>query len=294
MDSFNALLERLSASLEDRAIVWNLFNTVALALTVLLARSVVLRSLKLRAESDPAEYRRLRALVRNVALVVMLIGAAVIWANELRTLALSLVAVAAAIVIATKELILCLSGALYRQSATLFRVGDRIEVNNVRGDVIESGLLSTTVLEVAPAHQLHAHTGRAVVIPNAFFLSHAVTNESFTSQFVLHTITLPVKSTVDLPAIERVLADAITAEIAPYLDDAKLHFQRAANEHGLEKPSIDPRVWIHIVDVDKVELIARFPVPVRRKGRIEQAVLRRVLPELTAPPSTTEQKRADA
>jgi len=293
MDPLNDLLQRVSASLEDRDIVWNLFTTVALGLTVLLVRSVVLRSLMLRAPDDPSEVRRLRALIRNVALVVMLIGAAVIWANELRTLALSLVAVAAAIVIATKELILCLSGALYRQSANLFRVGDRIEVNNVRGDVIETGLLSTTVLEVTGPGQLHAHTGRAVVVPNAFFLSHAVTNESFSSQYVLHTMEIALAKGADVARVERAFNEAIAAEVGSSLDDAREQFQRTAKEHGLERPSIDPRVWIHFIEGERVALVARFPVSVRKKGRVEQAIVRRLLPEITAP-TTTSDVRANA
>mgnify|MGYP001215256827 CR=1 FL=1 len=65
-----------------------------------------------------------------------------------------MVAIAVALVIATKELILCVSGALIKGGARSFNIGDRIQVKEFRGDVIDQNLLTTTILEVGPGKVL--------------------------------------------------------------------------------------------------------------------------------------------
>jgi hypothetical protein len=66
--------------------------------------------------------------VRNLSIAIVLFGLLSIWAEELRTLAVSLIAFAVAAVIATKELILCASGPLVRAAGDADGIGDRIEI----------------------------------------------------------------------------------------------------------------------------------------------------------------------
>ena len=72
-------------------------------------------------------------VLKTGLLLLLLFGAIAIWAQELRTLALSFVAIAAAIVVATKELLMCLSGTLLRSSSRNVSLGDRVEIAGVRG-----------------------------------------------------------------------------------------------------------------------------------------------------------------
>ena len=69
-----------------------------------------------------------------------------------------------AIVLATKEIIMCLSGAIYRASSGTFKVGDRVEIGAFRGDVIDQTLLATTILEIGPGQAIHQHSGRTVTL----------------------------------------------------------------------------------------------------------------------------------
>ena len=248
--------------------------TVIALLLIVLLRSVVARSVE---SSDlPAERRR-RMLVqtRNGAILLFVGAAAVIWAQQLQSVALSLAAIAVAIVVATKELISCLSGALMRISAQGFSLGDRIEVAGYRGDVIDIGGLTTTILEVGPGPSIHQVTGRTVVLPNSLFLTHAVTNETFTEAYVLHTCVVPLGASDDLLDAERRLLEAAQNECAEFMPAAAQNMQRVGRKHGLEPPDVTPKVWLRLTKADERELLLRFPAPVRLRGRIEQAILRR-------------------
>jgi hypothetical protein len=68
--------------------------------------------------------RRCAVSIRNSMVFVLLVGLVVIWAHELQAFAVSLVALAAALVLATKELLLCWSGAALRVGGKVYSVGD--------------------------------------------------------------------------------------------------------------------------------------------------------------------------
>ncbi|MGN7062004.1 mechanosensitive ion channel domain-containing protein, partial [Neisseria sp. P0001.S006] len=80
-----------------------------------------------------------RSLVvcRNISMLLLLFGVAMIWAAQIQTLALSMFAVAAAIVVATKELIMCLSVSILRSVTKQYSIGDYIEINGLRGLVVD-------------------------------------------------------------------------------------------------------------------------------------------------------------
>jgi len=256
----------------DRDITRNLIVTVVLLAAVLSARSLTIRSLgRFRSRHDPL---RLRARTRWVALAITVLGLVVIWADELHTMALSLVAIAAALVLATKELIMCMSGTLVRASGGSFEIGDRIEVEGVRGDVIDHQLLTTTVLEIGPGHR---PTGRTVVLPNSIFLTAKVFNETLTDNYVLHVIRVPVASLTELNKQEERLLAIANEVCGSYAADAASSLDTKAAQHGLAATSAQPRVFIQTNENGAATLLLQVPVPVRQRGEIEQEILRKLL-----------------
>lgn len=243
---------------------------------VLLLRSMVARAL-LRIDALSGEVRRRWvATVRNISIVLLLFGLLMIWAEEVQTLAVSLLAFAVAVVIATKELILCASGSLVRASGNAYGIGDRVEIHESRGEVVDLSMLTTTLLEMGPAPS-HQFTGRTIVIPNSVLLSHPVVNESYDNKVDLHIIRVPLGEGEDWEEAERLLLDAARVECGSFIEEARVHLRRMEARRGVEAPSVDPRVSLHLPEPGKVTLLLRVAVPAGRKGRVEQAILRRYL-----------------
>jgi len=120
----------------------HLLAVLSLLLVVVVLRFVLVRAIANR-ESLPMDVRRrLIVQIRTLLGIVFVVGLIFIMANELRAFAVSLVAIAVAIVLATKELILCLSGTALRIGTNAFTIGDRIEINGVRGNVIDQTFLA--------------------------------------------------------------------------------------------------------------------------------------------------------
>lgn len=243
-----------------------------LALRVVLVRTVLTR------QTLPVETRRRWAVnIRNTLALVFVIGLIFIWARQLGTFAVSLVAIAVALVLATKELILCISGTVLRVGVNAYSLGDRIEISGIRGNVVDQSLLATTVLETGPNHISSQYTGRAVVFPNSLLLSSPLINETYMKDYIVHVMTIPLTTDDDWQAAERVLLDIAKAECSPFIDGARHHMKQLEGRNWLDAPSVEPRVSVHVPEAGKINLLLRIPTPAHRTSRVAQAILRRFL-----------------
>ncbi len=270
-------LGQLPATITISDSLWqHLVSTVLLLLTVFIARALASRFIRKTVSSIELQ-RKWLVNTRNGFLLLLLLGLVIIWGNELRTLALSIVAIAVAFVVATKELILCVTGSILKTGSGSFNIGDRIQIKDFRGDVIDQSLLATTILEVGPGKITHQRTGRMIVIPNALFVSEPVINESFTHDFVFHVFTVPFKREDNWQAAQQAFLDAANRHCEPYLEAVRRYMKRFNVQRGLEVPSVEPRVTIQVPVAGEVHLIVRLPTRSGQRGYIEQTVLSEVL-----------------
>ena len=111
----------------------HMISTFVLVLGVLVLRRIILYRVQKSDKLALDVKRRWIVQIRNSSLLIIIISVALIWGSELRTFAVSIIAIAVAIVLATKELIMCLSGYVVKGISHSFSIGDRIEINGIRG-----------------------------------------------------------------------------------------------------------------------------------------------------------------
>lgn len=214
---------------------------------------------------------------------VLLVGLVVIWAHELQAFGLSLVALAAALVLATKELILCWSGAALRVGAKVYSVGDRIQIAGHRGVVLDHDIFATKLLEIGPGQTSHLYTGRVTVFPNSLLFSNALVKENPGQDYGLYILVIPLRDQDDWRDAERHLLDAAKAECVPFMEEAGRQMKLLEQTNLLEAPSPSPRITIQLSEPGRINLVLRFPAPDRGRSRVEQAILRRYLTAAAAP-----------
>lgn len=274
------MLENLRKWLEYFSVSGSLPNML-ISTAILIIITIILRwlfSRYIRRSVSSTELRH-QWLVqsRNGLLLLLLLGLLFIWGEELRTLALSIVAIAVAFVVATKELILCVTGSILKTGAGSFNLGDRIQVKDFRGDVIDQNLLATTILEVGPGKITHQRTGRMTVIPNALFVSEPVINESYTHDYILHVFTVPFKREDDWRRAQEAFLQSANRHCEPYLEEVRRYMKQLSEERGLDVPTVDPRVTIQVPTAGEIHLIIRIPVKSGQRSFIEQSILSEVL-----------------
>jgi small-conductance mechanosensitive channel len=168
------------------------------------------------------------------------------------------------------------TGSILKSGAGSFNLGDRFQVKDFRGDVIDQTLLATTILEVGPGKTGHQRTGRMIVIPNALFVAEPVINESFTDHWDFHVFTVPFKREDDWKAAQKALLEAANRHCEPYLESVRKHMNKVGVSRGLEVPSVDPRVTIQAPAASEIHLTVRLPTKSGQRSYIEQAILSEV------------------
>ena len=249
-------------------------ESVLMVAAVLIMRSVLL-TMHFRRHPDLniEDKRRSLVLSRNLTLMLVLLGLAMIWAAQIQTLALSMFAVAAAIVVATKELIMCLSGSILRSVTKQYSVGDYIEVNGLRGRVVDINLLNTLMMQIGPNPLLGQLSGKTLSFPNSLLLSHYVRRDNILGPYVIHTVEIPVPIHLDSDAVIPNLKQVLEPLCAPYVPEISRYLDAVQAEKLFITPAAQPRVT-RVPHDDKVyNIIVRYASPVSKRLEIQQAVL---------------------
>lgn len=249
-------------------------ESVLMVVALLVLRGILLNLyLRRHPHYSIEEKRRSLVLSRNLTLILTIFGLAIIWATQIQTLALSMFAVAAAIVVATKELIMCLSGSILRSVTKQYSVGDYIEVDGLRGRVVDINLLNTLMMQIGPNPLVGQLSGKTLSFPNSLLLNHSVRRDNILGDYVIHTVEIPVPIHLDSDVIVGRLKAVLEPLCQPYVPAIQRHLENVQAEKLFITAAAQPRVT-RVPHDDKVYLIiVRYASPVAKRLEIQQAVL---------------------
>lgn len=265
----------------DRNLLRDLVLTVLLLVSMLTLRAGMRKAIMHREDFSLETKRRWLVTLRNIILGLTILGMVLIWGQEIQTFAVSLVAVAAALVLATKEVILCMLGSVYRTSSRLYEIGDRIEIAGIKGQVIDVNLISTTLIESSRAENHKGTVGRGIKIPNSMLFSNPVYNETMMGHFAIQTIHIHIERDADWQLAETILLASGREMIAEYTDELVQHAKDISSDYIIDTPLQEPRVRIILDDIDSIGLQLQLPAPLGLRAKIEQRILRKFLREFT-------------
>lgn len=245
-------------------------STVILIVTAVVIRVAVDRYLRARNSITVDQRRRIVSNLKNVLFFIIGIGLFFIWAPALRTFALSLTAFAVAIILATKELILCISGTLLKTTSGSMRVGDWIAINTIRGEVIDQTLMTTTVQELGTGQNAYEFTGRTITLPNSLFLSSQVTNEQFYKHYVIHSITLISDNDFDPAPVIKAMRNIIHSEIKDNQEIARRYKSRVESRASISLPDIEGDARLTTTNEGRLKITINCFLPTKSAIAIEQ------------------------
>ncbi|PSJ80173.1 mechanosensitive ion channel family protein [Neisseria iguanae] len=260
--------------LREIPVSYEIIESVLMVIGILAVRTLLLGA-HFRSRPDLSIDAKRRALVmsRNVTLILVLLGLAMIWAAQIQTVALSMFAAAAAVVLATKELIMCLSGSVLRSATKQYSVGDYIEINGLRGRVVDINLLNTLMMEIGPNALVGQLSGDTISFPNSLLLNHHVRRDNVLGPYVIHTVQIPVPIHLDSDAVVPRLKAVLEPLCAPYINDISKYLEAVQVEKLFITPAAEPRVT-RVPHDDKVyNIVVRFAAPVAKRLEIQQTVL---------------------
>jgi small-conductance mechanosensitive channel len=255
-----------------------LVSTAAVVILAILAGTVVSRLAAARV-SEPYERYYVRKVVRYGAAAIALIAVAIVWRAFAGRAGVVLGLAAAGLAFAMQEVVGAFAGWINILSGRIFRVGDRIQMGGVRGDVIDVTPLRTKILEIgSPGDEAswvkgRQPTGRIVAVSNKATFTEPVFNYSSAFDFLWEELSLPISYDSDWREAERILHEEASRVSASA--EARTALEEMARRYPLPRAELEPRVFARATD-NWMELSARFVVPVRSARSVKDSLTRRV------------------
>ncbi|MCW5619201.1 MAG: mechanosensitive ion channel family protein [Nitrosomonas sp.] len=215
--------------------------------------------------------------VKNFSWLIMIFGLLFIWWPELKNFAFSIAAVTVALVIATKELILCFSGAMLRAGTGAFTIGDWIEVGANRGEVIDFNLFSTTLQELDRSPNDYSFTGKTIAIPNSLFLSEPIKNLNFSKRYTFHRFSIAIDAHFNIADIRQWIVTEIDQCSADFIEIARRYNAFIEKRTGIDIPGPEPRIMISTSELAKCIITIVIFCPTEKAGELERHITQGVL-----------------
>ncbi|MFT6591844.1 MAG: small-conductance mechanosensitive channel [Rhodoferax sp.] len=234
----------------------------------------IIRKMLARTEGTLAVRRERQVIWRNVVMITAAVTLIAIWGSKIAGFALSLAAVAGAILIVSKEALLNLIGFVNITVTRPFGFGDYIEIGNASGRVVDINAMYTTVLETRQGHQV---TGQTVTIPNSMLLTQTVRNFTVTGEFVIYLLTIKIDRTWNITNHESALASAAAQVCATWQKQANVHLKSLELAQHVDLPSAETRVIITLDDSKSSDLTVRYTCRPNDRVKVEQQILRRYI-----------------
>jgi small-conductance mechanosensitive channel len=264
--------------------MWRIVATLISVIVTMVLMKLVQHRAQLAAGSQ-AEISRRRGnfvLLKNLLLFSALIVIGTIWASKIAGVALSLAAVAGALLIVSKEFLLNLLGTASLTLSRLYRVGDFIEIEGIVGRVIDTDLLATTLSEAQDGSQL---TSRTVAIPHSLLLVKPVRNLTATGEFVVNLLRVGAGTSEDLGALEAILLQAANEVCQPWMAQADAHLKRIESRDLMDLPSAEPKVILQLQSEKEAMLSLRYACRPNDRVKVEQKILRKYVAQRPRPRS---------
>ena len=249
--------------------------SIALIAVFVLLRMLVLSLIHQRVTDTTVAYvwrRRTTSLLTVLAIVLL----AWLWSDTFHSIATLLGLVAAALVLAVRDLVANMAGWVFIHSRRLFRVGDRIEVSGYTGDVIDIKLFEFTLVEVGNWVDADQSSGRLVHVPNGKVLSEPLANYTKDFNFIWNELSVVVTFESNWQKTKSILEDIAARVLADTSQEARRELKKAAQRYMIFFRNLKPIVYIKVQD-NGIRLTVRYLTRPRQRRTSENRLWEEIL-----------------
>lgn len=181
-----------------------------------------------------------------------------------------------------------LIGWFYIIIRTPYRIGDRIQVGNFTGDVVEIGYLDTTLWEFHGDYLSNdVPSGRLIRFPNTLVLQSEVYNYSWRKfPFIWNEIPFHIAYESDFDYVEKTIKTVATKELGDGMDDVIERFKQLVKKTPVDELEIKeyPFVVFRINANTWVEVSVTYLVDPKRAAAIRTRLIKSIIKELLKEP----------
>jgi small-conductance mechanosensitive channel len=243
-------------------------TSLAIITVILILRGLVVWIIARRTEDVRFRYhaRKVSAYI-SASLALLLLGR--IWLTGFQDIGTFLGLVSAGLAIALKDLVASVAGWLYLLWRRPFEVGDRIQIGEHAGDVIDIRLFRFTLIEIGNWVEADQSTGRVILIPNSQILMKAIANYSKGFRYIWNELPVLVTFESNWSKAKTILQKIIDEHSAYLSEDAMRSVRKAAQRSMIIYSTLTPKVWTSVASSGVLLTIRYLCDPRKRRGTAE-------------------------
>ncbi|TCK64737.1 mechanosensitive ion channel-like protein [Winogradskyella wandonensis] len=241
------IFENISQWINNHPISSNIIRYIIWAVFILLAIAFLRRFLRKKLPDTRIRYKSQKA-VEFFGYVLLIIVTISFFTGSIKDFALAIGLLTAGITITLQELILSVAGSFYIFFVGVYKPGDRIEINNIKGDVIDIDSIYTTMMEIGEWVSSDNYSGRIVKLSNAFVFKGPVYNYSKDFPFVWDEFNIPIRYGSDLELAKSIVIKVASETLSEYVSNSISEWNRVVNKYYIENAQVEPTLAISMTD----------------------------------------------
>lgn len=279
MDTIIEWFQRFSNGLtetESKAL-----TTIVLVVLLWFIQRVITRSI-MKLQSDLAMRYAWRKSANYAIYLIGIVGVALVWANQFGDFATYLGLLSAGLAIAFQDPIVNMAGWYFILVQKPFKVGDRIQVENQIGDVVDINLFQFSIVEVGNWVGDEQSTGRIIHIPNSKIFKAPLANYNEGLDYIWNEIQVLVTFESNWKKCKEVLQETLNEHAPKVSEHARKELQSASGQYLIYYHKVTPIVYTK-VEASGVLLTMRYLCEPKRRRNTTSYLWEKILDQFNDP-----------
>ncbi len=216
-----------------------------------------------------------------IGYVLTILLLTIVFSDKLGGLTVALGVAGAGIAFAMQELIVSFAGWVAIMFGGFFKIGDRVQLGGIKGDVMDIGVIRTTIMETGQWVDGDLYNGRIVLIANSFVFKEPVFNYSGDFPFLWDEIKIPVQYGSNYELAKEIL-EQVGKEVAGDLSQkSKEKWKSLQDKYRLEDAQTESMVSL-IANDNWVEYTLRYIVNYKKRRVTKSELFTQILKKVEA------------
>jgi small-conductance mechanosensitive channel len=224
---------------------------------------------------------RVRKFVVFSGYLAILLFLALLFEDRLGRLSFALGVAGAGVAVALQDVLASIAGAFSIGFSKLYTVGDRVQIGDTRGDVIDIGLLRTTLMEIGSWVGRDLYSGRIVRIPNNTVLKNSVFNYSQGFRFIWDQVKVVFTISSDAALAREMLLRVAKDVVGEYLVEAQKSWNAVSEDYRAENPPIEPFVALAVTG-GSMEFTVNYVVDYTQRTFVQDRMFTKIVQEVAS------------
>jgi small-conductance mechanosensitive channel len=238
----------VTAHIISEPLVTSIFYTAVVLAATYLFFTILLGLFLVSRITDLKTRYTAKKAISVVSVVFIIVLCLQIWVTDTSALIVSYGIIGAALAFALQDVFKNFVGSFLIIISSMYRVGDRIAIDNNFGDVMDIGVLNTTLMEIRGWVSGDQPSGRLLSIPNGLVITHPLYNYTRDHSFVWDEISIPLTYDSDWRKAKELILGIVTEETASMTKQADAEIERIGETYYLPKKVVEPSAYITLTD----------------------------------------------